>query len=83
MTSSRRRARGGQPAPVSASMTLGLAGFSGAIHPGEEGDTNSSADSLQPERRAEARFLDHTTMHRRGGRGGYVLRKVVVLVIFI
>lgn len=82
MTSSRRRARGGQPAPVSASMTLGLAGFSGAIHPGEEGDTIRQL--IHFSRRGEQRrFLDHTTTHRRGGRGGYVLRKVVVGVIFI
>lgn len=36
---------------------------------GRGGRYHSSADSLQPERRAEARFLDHTTPLRGGGVG--------------
>lgn len=67
MTSSRRRARGGQPAPVSASMTLGLAGFSGAIHPGEEGDTIRQL--IHFSRRGEQRRASWTTPPRTGDGG--------------
>lgn len=70
VTSSSRRASGGRAAPVSA---LRLPGFSGAVHPGEEGDTIRQLihASRRGERRDEARFLDHTIPETvRGGAGG-------------
>lgn len=67
------RAIGGQPAPVSA---LGLTGFGGVIHPGEQGDTIRQLLHRSRGRRGGGgggeRFLDDTILHTTGGGGVYV-----------
>lgn len=81
VTSSSRRASGEQAAPVSA---LRLPGFSGAVHPGEEGNTIRQLihASRRGEQRDEARFLDHTIPETVRGAGGEQLLRRVGGVIF-